>query len=192
MHERGLIRLRQTGQHDYSADLRPEGIHYYEQMQIQRGQPMMKTVTAAHEYLETESFRRRHEASVAKWQEAERLLWSADSQRAATTIGHLCREAMQLFATDLVEAYQITADPDPQKVVRRVRSVLAVRITSEARRAVAEALIVYWGTVADLTQRQEHGAQREGDPLLWEDSRRVVTQTLMVMYELDRELQIPN
>jgi hypothetical protein len=27
--------------------------------------------------------------------------------------------------------------------------------------------------------------------LTWEDSRRLVTQTLMVMYELDRELQVP-
>lgn len=29
-------------------------------------------------------------------------------------------------------------------------------------------------------------AQREGEPLVWEDARRVVFQTLVVMYELDR------
>lgn len=190
LHERGLIRLRQTGEYDYSADVRPEGTHYYEQMQVRRGQPMMKTVTAAREYLETESFRRRHEASVAKWQEAERLLWSADSQQAATTIGHLCREAMQLFAGQLARSSGAVGDPNPQNTVSRVRSVLAAWIGSDARKAVAEALIVYWGTVADLTQRQEHGVQREQGPLTWEDSRRLVTQTLMVMYELDRELQI--
>ena len=97
LHERGLIRVQQTGENDYTADVRPEGVHYYEQMQARRGQPIMKTVTAARDYMETESFRRRHEGSVTKWQEAERLLWSADSQNAATTIGHLCREAMQLF-----------------------------------------------------------------------------------------------
>lgn len=191
LHERGLIRLRMADQHSYSADLRPEGIHYYEQMQIQRGQPMMKTVTAAREYLESESFRRRHEGSVAKWQEAERLLWSADSQQAATTIGHLCREAMQLFAGELIQSSGVDGDPDPQKTVSRVRVVLAARIASDSRRAVAEALIVYWGAVADLTQRQEHGGQRDKAALTWEDSRRTVTQTLMVMYELDRELQIP-
>jgi hypothetical protein len=188
LHERGLIRLRMTGEHDCTADVRPEGFHHYEEMQARRGQPIMKPVAAARDYLETESFRRRHEVSVARWQEAERLLWSADSQNAATTIGHLCREAMQLFAGEVLQSSGVTSDPDPQKTVARVRSVLAARINSEVRRAVADALIVYWGTVADLTQRQEHGAQREGSPLLWEDSRRAVTQTLMVMYEIDREL----
>jgi len=69
--------------------------------------------------------------------------------------------------------------------------VLGDRLPAGGRRDLAEALIVYWGTVADLTQRQEHGAQRDQAPLTWEDSRRVVTQTLMVMYELDRELQTP-
>jgi hypothetical protein len=98
---------------------------------------------------------------------------------------------MQLFGGELLESSEVSGDPDPQKTVARVRSVLTTKIKSEARRAVADSLIVYWGTVADLTQRQEHGAQREGVPLLWEDSRRVVTQTLMVMYELDRELLPP-
>ncbi len=189
LHERGLIRLRMIGKYDCSADLRPEGVHYYEHMKVRHGQPMMKTVAAAREYLETESFRRRHEASVTKWQEAERLLWSTDSQQAATTIGHLCREAMQLFAGELLRSTGVDGDPDLQKTANRVRAVLAERIASAARRAVAEALVVYWGAVADLTQRQEHGGQRENAPLTWEDSRRLVTQTLMVMYELDRELQ---
>jgi hypothetical protein len=52
----------------------------------------------------------------------------------------------------------------------------------------AEALLAYFGTVSDLVQRQEHGAQREGAPLRWEDARRVVFQTAMVMLELDRAL----
>jgi hypothetical protein len=47
---------------------------------------------------------------------------------------------------------------------------------------------VYWGTVNDLIQRQEHGAQREGGALAWEDGRRVVFQTAIVMFEIDRSL----
>jgi hypothetical protein len=35
--ERGLIRLMRTGSSDYSADVRPEGVQYYEQMQVRRG-----------------------------------------------------------------------------------------------------------------------------------------------------------
>jgi hypothetical protein len=52
-----------------------------------------------------------------------------------------------------------------------------------------EALVAYWGTLSDLIQRQEHGALREGDALVWEDDRRVVFQTCVVMYELSRALK---
>jgi hypothetical protein len=51
-----------------------------------------------------------------------------------------------------------------------------------------EALIAYWGTVSDLIQRQEHGSQKEGKELVWEDGRRVVFQTAMVMLEFDKSL----
>jgi hypothetical protein len=49
-------------------------------------------------------------------------------------------------------------------------------------------LLAYFGTVSDLIQRQEHGAQKEGEGLMWEDARRVVFQTALVMFELDRVL----
>jgi hypothetical protein len=40
-----------------------------------------------------------------------------------------------------------------------------------------------------LVQRQEHGAQKEVTPLTWEDARRVVFQTCVVMYEINRALK---
>jgi hypothetical protein len=46
----------------------------------------------------------------------------------------------------------------------------------EARRHLLDALIVYWGEVLDLIERQEHGGQKEGEPLTWEDGRRAVFQ----------------
>ena len=51
-----------------------------------------------------------------------------------------------------------------------------------------KALVMYWGTVMDITQRQEHGSQREGGELTWEDARRVVFQTAVVMFEVDHAL----
>lgn len=59
---------------------------------------------------------------------------------------------------------------------------------SERVRAFLEALLAYWGTVSDLANRQEHGATREGESLVAEDARRLVFQTMLVMYELDRAL----
>jgi len=55
--------------------------------------------------------------------------------------------------------------------------------------AFLDALLVYWGTACDLVQRQEHGSQREGAPLTWEDARRVVFQTMLVMYEVGRAVR---
>ena len=71
-----------------------------------------------------------------------------------------------------------------------VKAVIAHRKASlgDASSAFLEALVEYWGTVIDLTQRQEHGAQKEGSPLTWDDGRRVVFQTACVMFELDRAL----
>jgi len=56
-------------------------------------------------------------------------------------------------------------------------------------KAVLESLVSCWEAAIDLVQRQEHGANKEGEPLVWEDARRVVFQTMMVMYELDRALR---
>jgi hypothetical protein len=52
-----------------------------------------------------------------------------------------------------------------------------------------DALLAYWGTTSDLAQRQEHGAQKEGEVLTWEDSRRLVFHTAIVMVEIDRTLK---
>jgi hypothetical protein len=74
--------------------------------------------------------------------------------------------------------------------VARIRSVLQQHAAKLGTTAAPflDALLVYWGTVSDLVQRQEHGAQKEGRPLVWEDGRRVVFQTAIVMFEVDRTL----
>lgn len=51
-----------------------------------------------------------------------------------------------------------------------------------------DALLVYWGAVNDLIQRQEHGATKEGEALRWEDGRQVVFQTAVVMFEIARAI----
>ena len=55
-----------------------------------------------------------------------------------------------------------------------------------------DALLEYWKTVSSLVQRQEHGAQREKENLIWADGRRDVCQTLLVMYEVDKALSRGN
>jgi hypothetical protein len=106
-----------------------------------------------------------------------------------TDIGHACREAIQRFISDLVTKHEPQdVESDPQTTIPRLKGVLRRADVSSTVAVLAEALLSYFGAVSDLVQRQEHGGQREGQALKWEDARRVVFQTLLVMYELDREL----
>ena len=52
-----------------------------------------------------------------------------------------------------------------------------------------DALLSYWGAVSDLTQRQEHGALKEGERLTWEDGRRLVFHVAQLMHDVDACLQ---
>jgi hypothetical protein len=88
--------------------------------------------------------------------------------------------------------FRCSSHPDAKKAhdVARIRSVLDQH-TSRLGTTLAPflgALLSYWGAVSDLVQRQEHGAQKEGTPLMWADGRRVVFQTAIVMFETDRAL----
>jgi hypothetical protein len=108
-----------------------------------------------------------------------------------TTIGHLCREAIQEFATTLINQYQPPdVDIDKAHTVARIKAVLnsCANKLGSSEKPFLDALIVYWGTVSDLIQRQEHGGQKEGNPLAWDDARRIVFQTYVVMFEIDRSL----
>ena len=186
--ERRLIRLRAIDQHSFEGDVTPEGFQYYELVKMRAG-AVASVESYVRSHVDEGAFRARHADSYSKWELAEKALWSSDSTIQLTTIGHHCREAMQHFASELVERHKPSDAPsDPSKTVGRIRSVIHLRLTSESVRELAEALLGLWGAMSDLVQRQEHGAQKEGIPLVWEDARRVVFLTLVAMSELDRTL----
>jgi hypothetical protein len=143
------------------------------------------------QYLDTSGFGTRHPEALAKWKDAESRLSEQGEEAELTVIGHVCREAQQAFATSLLTRHPSgDAPPDVQKTVARLRAALAsLSVPSDGVRAVLDALVAYWGTVCDLGQRQEHGAQREGETLAWEDARRLVFHTAFVMMEIDRVAQ---
>ena len=164
----------------------PVGFQYYGELMRSRGQPIQRVQQSVREYVQSAAFQTRYPAAYAKWAQAENLLWADDSDKALTTIGHLLRESLQEFVSVLVQRIRpVNVDPDKAKTVARLRAVLATRTVSKTVSALLDALIAYWGTVADLVQRQEHGAQREGEPLAWLDGRRVVFQVAVVMLEID-------
>lgn len=172
-------------------EITDRGFSCYKQMKERVGQPVERVEENSRKYLDAPTFLQKYAKAYLKWIDAERILWDSDSERQLTTIGHLCREAIQEFATALVNLYRPpNVDVDQSHTVARIRSVLssqAARLGTTEKEFLA-ALIAYWGNVSDLIQRQEHGGRKEGNQLLWEDARRVVFQTFVVMCEVDRTL----
>lgn len=186
-----LILLTYSNKGTPLFDVTPLGFKYYEWLKQNEGQAIERVDKEITKHIGSEDFGRRYSLAYQKWSEAETLLWTSDSQQQLTLIGHLCREAAQEFATALVDHYKpVDADEDKAHVVARIRSVLTSQKEKlgGAESALLDALLPYWGTTVDLIQRQEHGGLKEGRPLTWEDGRRVVFQTALVMFEIDRSV----
>ena len=172
-------------------DVFPAGYQYYEYLKLRSGEPVRRVENEIRLHLTSESLRKKYPDAFQKWSMAESLLWGDDSEEQLTTVGHLCREAMQEFAEVLVNEFRPSGvDSNKANTVKRIRAVLNQHGAKLGTTVMPflDALLTYWGTVSDLAQRQEHGAQKEGEPLKWEDARRVIFQTMLVMYEIDKAL----
>jgi hypothetical protein len=187
----GLVNLSYGPRGAARFDVTPRGFAYYEFLKMETGQPAHKIEQSIRSHLSANEFRKRYPSAYKKWHDAEGLLWGSDSEVQLTAIGHLCREAIQEFATAAVERFHPTdVDGDKANDVNRIRCVLQMRASrlGDTERSFLDALVEYWKAVSSLVQRQEHGGQKEGRILVWEDGRRVVFQTAVLMFEVDSAL----
>lgn len=187
----GLLSLGYGSKGTPNFDVTPLGFKYYEYFKKTLGEPVERIVKTVRAYLDSNNFIKVYPAAYKKWCSAEELLWETDSKQQLTLIGHLCRESIQEFADYLVSTHNLSNVPaDKSKTVARLKAVIATKADSlgDSKKAFLNALVSYWGTVIDLIQRQEHDSQKEGQTLVWEDARAVVFQTLIVMFEIDRNL----
>lgn len=167
-------------------DITPLGHRFYEYLVATRGQPVEHVEQQIESYVNGDRFRLAHPRAYDKWHAAVQAHAAPEARVQPSTIGHLCREAMQEFADTMIITTGEQDDyPDKAKTVSRIQRVLRL-IDSDTERAFMKAIITYWGTVADLVQKQEHDAQREGTALTWEDGRRIIFHTAVVMYEISR------
>ncbi len=168
-------------------DVTPEGLAYCRYLLSRSGEALNRLEDQPKRRAGMTNLPHRHPQSYAKWSEAEGLLWTEHWAQRLTTVGHLCREAMQLFAGELLnEVPNDEVKADPEKTVARIRGVLTAR--GAKHKSFLDALLAYWGETQDLVQRQEHGALKEGNPLGWDDAHRVVFHTAVVMMEIDRAI----
>ena len=186
---KGLINLREDDTL-VSFVVSPEGLGFYEEVKRAQGEPIERVEVETRNLL-SRDVATAHPEAVAKWREAEDLLWRPDAEEQLGTIGHKCREALQAFAQSLYEIHCPDSDPLPkEKTLNKIRAVLGARRASLGKKterfltAYWETVDAYWETVNDLAERAEHGSQRKDRPLVWEDARRLVFQTLLVMVEL--------
>jgi hypothetical protein len=188
---RGYLRFGQAAG-EYLID--QEGRERFFEEESSQLAPAERTEEQARRLLDGEAFRAAYPAGYARWSEAEKLLWSADSERDFTTVGHKAREAMQEFATELIEQHQPNEfDTNPAFVKRRFGAVIAMYRPSlgKKRATVLEALGDYAEATCDVIERQEHGGQKEGHELMWDDARRVVLNVAVVLSEFAATLPNP-
>lgn len=189
----GLLRTSYGGKGTPSYDITPVGYRYYEHLKMQSEEPVERIEAHTRSFLDTVRFRRDYQHAYNKWAEAERILWAPDAEGRLTEIGHICREAIQRFSDVLVERYG-PEEPVATKAQtkNKLRAVVDAqrKDLSKAALVAVEALVDYWNAVSDLVQRQEHGALKEGEPLVWTDARRVVFLTALVMLEIDQLLTL--
>ena len=184
---KGLVRLQRRSNFEFLFVVSPEGFRFYDHLKRQQGQPVERVEAETRHLLERDVMHAYPEA-VGKWREAEDLLWTPDAEQQLTSIGHKCREALQAFAQQLYAEHCPGGQPLPkERTIQKVREVIGAKgpALGDTTRSF---LLAYWQTVNDLTERAEHGSQREGSPLLWDDGRRLAFQTLSVMVELKAAL----
>jgi hypothetical protein len=187
----GLLQRRFGSTGNPIFDIAPLGVEYYESLILSAGQPVRRVEAKIRNYLDADHFKRKYPRAFQKWTSANDKLWSTDSEKQLTEIGHLCREAMQEFVTALVHQFTPPeVNVDKAHTVARLKAIIKLKASQFGKTLTPffDALITYWGTVNELVQRQEHGNLKEGPLLVWEDGRRVVFQTAVVMFEIDKAL----
>ena len=148
--------------------------------------PMEKVLAESRAKIGSEAFAAAFPGAYEPWADAAKLLYGENAAAELTTIGHKVREASQAFATAAIAQFGADDPPDDVKLVkRRIGAVIAQNHdhVSEAKRKVLEDLGDLWESTVDLIQRQEHAAQKEGEPVSFEDGRRVVNLTMFLMIE---------
>ena len=121
----GLLNVTDYQRWSRSFILTPLASSLYKELQDRSGAPARQVEDKVMRYLDADAFQRSYPEAYRKWAEAAELLSASDSQKQLTTIGFLCREAIQEFATALVKRHHPDGvETDPTHDVQRVTAVL--------------------------------------------------------------------
>jgi len=148
-------------------------------------------------YLEEERFTSRYPRAEQRWSDAWAMLWRANSTGKVIAVTDEACEAMSEFACELVDLHEPhLADrrstrtlEDPAVTLERLSTVIEMYrpALGDSRCGLLQTLFDYWQALNDVvTRHREHRPGRVIERLRWEDGRRVVVLTALVMVEVDR------
>jgi hypothetical protein len=150
-------------------------------------------------YLEDERFRSPHPLAYGRWLVAWEMLWCADSRAKVIAVAQRACDAMQAFTSSLLERCsppamdprwpELLADgsrpPDPLDALTRLTDDYREQL-GEERSELLRGLLEHWRGLLQSVRRHEDSPQPPAERLRWEDGRRLVLFTALVMVEIDR------
>ncbi|MCX6170161.1 MAG: hypothetical protein NTX65_12520 [Ignavibacteriales bacterium] len=177
---------------DFSFHPTSKGIKYYEYLKQNYTGSFQQIDSEIKNYLSNSNFAVVYQIAFAKWKEAENLLWKAENQINYSTIGHLCRESIQEFIDSIILRYNL-ADKyqDKTHTKNRLEGIILYN-KNQLGKTIPKFLTAiedYWNNLIDIIQRQEHSGLKDGEELGFEDARRVVFHTGILLYEISRTIK---
>ena len=182
----GLLRYQGSHQYSTSYNIPADGIHFYNWLQAQRGEPVESVERVAVTSLSDGGlFARTHPKSAHHLEQALELVRSdaATEDQVASEIGGHLRSALIDLTVDLTGA-----TTKPEEVSKNLKAWLATRSATRQSSVVAATVELCIAT-QHLNQRVTHIRDdvSKGEPALtWEEIRRSAFATVYCCYELSR------
>jgi hypothetical protein len=102
-----------------------------------------------------------------------------------STIGHKCRELLQIFATEVIAYKKIeVSDTDITHTKNRISEILNTLKIGKTKPKFIRSNYDYMDVLIDLVQRQEHAGTKENEVLIWNDARRIIIHCVMYIIDL--------
>jgi len=149
-------------------------------------------------YLEGGPFSSAHPLARGRWLAAWQSLWCADSKEKLIAVAAKARVALQAYSASLLERNLRLAtsvrSPRFAEAARHAEPVEGLASVLETYRPqlgderceLLQGLLENWSELLAVMCCHEERRQRAGERLRWEDGRRLVLVTALVMVEIDR------
>jgi hypothetical protein len=165
------------------------GYAYYEAHQGAQ-HPAELLASQVRQYVDTSAMGAYSEAD-AHLREAAKRLWAARRDADVKDVGDKCRDAVQAFAQTYYERFYPGAAEEPvprDKTLDAVGKVFGhlQALRGEKDTSFADAMFEFWKALIGSVQKVVHGSEQRDRPLRWDDGRRIVLHTYLLIGELHR------